>query len=95
MNKKYNIDEIIILQPVFSKQKSFYGKAKTVKAGEATQLVSYDTEIAEIENGKIKMLCGSDTLSMTVLKHLREFLRQLGFGDIAELTKKQIIKELY
>lgn len=92
---KKNYDEIINLHPIFSDQKSFYGKASTAIAGYATILISYDTEIAEIENGRVKMLCKPDVLSNTTLKHLREFLRQLGHGDVAKLTKRGIINELY
>ena len=99
MNKKFKMIEnydVVNLQPTFSKQKSFYGKAKIIKADGANRLISYDTEIIEFDaRGKRKMLCGPEALSNTTLKHLREFLRQFGYRDIAELTKKELLKELY
>ena len=95
MNKKYADVKLMYLEPIFSDQKSFYGKAKIIVDGESTILTSYTVKIAEIENGKLKMLCEPKDLSNTTLKHLREFLNQFGYGTIAELTKKQIIKELY
>lgn len=95
MNKKYEDVKLINLEPIFSTQKSFYGKARMIVDGESTILTSYAVKIAEIENGKIKMLCGTKDLSNTTMKHLREFLRQLDHGDIAELTKKEIINKLY
>lgn len=93
MKKTY--EEIFDLHPIYSSQKSFGGKAKTVIVGYAVRLISYDTEIVEIENGRIKMLCGIEDLSTTTLKHLREFLNQMGHGDIAKLTKRGMINELY
>lgn len=98
MNKKFKMIEIydvVGLEPTFSGQKSFYGKAKIKTYENSTILVSYDTEIVELKNNKIKMLCEPEKLSNTTMKHLREFFRQFKFGDIAELTKKEMIKELY
>ena len=100
MNKKFKMIEnydVVNLQPTFSKQKSFYGKAKLKTYDNAVILVSYDTEIVQLRdnNNTIKMLCDHGKLSTTTLKHLREFLRQFGHEGIAELTKKEMVKTLY
>ena len=94
MNTKYKDVKLINLKPIYSGQKSFYGKARTIIDGDATILVSYATKIVELKNGKLKMLCGTKDLSVTTMKHLREFLYQFEYGDIAELTKKQILDTL-
>ena len=99
MNKKFKMIEnydVVNLQPTFSAQKSFYGKAKIKTYDSAVILVSYDTEIVQLRNNNtIKMLCDTEALSNTTMKHLREFFWQFGFGNIAELTKKEMVNTLY
>ena len=92
MNKKV---KLMYLEPAFSNQKSFYGKARMIVADDSTILTSYAVKIVELKNNKLKMICKQRDLSATTLKHLREFLRQFGFGNIAELTKKEMVNTLY
>lgn len=74
------------LQPIYSNQKSFYGKAKIIREKDTIKLKSYDTIIAEIKNGKLHI---NGFYSATSTKHLTEFVRQNGFktGTKKELEK--------
>lgn len=75
------------LKPSHDSRKSFYGKARVFKEDGKTVLVSYNTRVAEIENGKAKVF---GTYSQTTSRHIREFLLQNGFK--AE-SSKQIMED--
>ncbi len=75
------------LEPEFDHARSFYGKAYEVKRDGKHYLVSYQTKVAEIIDGK-PVVYG--TYSQTTLRHIKEWLKQLGFK--AE-TKAQIMKD--
>lgn len=81
------------LEPVIGRQKSFYGKAKILIDSEGnTFLKSYDSIIAEVKNGKVKI--NTDVYmwdSQTSLKHLKSFLHILGY----EIGTKQQLIEMY
>ena len=66
------------LNPQFDSRKSFYGKAQvdTGDDGLSNRLYSYDTLVAEIKNGK-PVVYG--TFSQTTLRHIKDWLKQLGF----------------
>lgn len=74
------------LQPIYCRQKSFYGKAKIIKGKGIIKLKSYDTIIAEIKNGRLHI---NGFYSATSTRHLKEFIRQNGFktGTKKELEK--------
>lgn len=74
------------LEPIYTNQKSFYGKAKIVKLENVIMLLSYDTIVATIQNGKLHI---DGFYSKTTLKHIKEFLQQYGFpvGTKAQLEK--------
>ncbi len=74
------------LQPIYCRQKSFYGKAKIIREKGIIKLKSYDTIIAEIKNGKLHI---NGFYSATTTRHLKEFMRQNGFTTG---TKKQLEK---
>lgn len=79
------------LEPIIDKRKSFYKKAKILIDKNGNKfLKSYDSIIAEVIIGKVKInndvyLCDSQTS----LRHLRDFLYQLGY-EIG--TKQELIK---
>lgn len=83
----------INLEPAIGRQKSFYGKAKILMDNEGnTFLKSYDSIIAEVKNGKVKI--NTDVYmwdSQTSLKHLKSFLYSLGY----EIGTKQELVEMY
>jgi len=74
----------------YSNRKSFYGKAKIDTNGNRTELFSYDTKVAIIENN-IPVILKSN-LSQTSMRHVKEFLQQ--YGHTAK-DKKQMIKDYY
>ena len=89
------------LKPKFLKQKSFYKKAYVetwIDRDETSMfhhaiLASYgeETAMAKVKNGYIKvLLCPNWQKSRTTIKHVREFLQQLGF---TRMSKKEIIKQ--
>ena len=77
------------LNPQYDSRSSFYGKAQvdTGDKGDKNKLYSYDTLVAEIKDGK-PVVYG--TYSATTLRHIKEWLKQLGFK--AE-TSKQIMQD--
>lgn len=77
------------LNPKYDSRSSFYGKAQvdTGDKGDKNKLYSYDTLVAEIKDGK-PVVYG--TYSATTLRHIKEWLKQLGFK--AE-TSKQIMAD--
>lgn len=80
-----------VLEPQFSGNKSFYGKASVdTDSDGAKVLTSYSTKIAKVKDGKIEMLCDEDALSATTLRHLREFLKQEGIDPVP--SKSEFVK---
>lgn len=74
------------LEPIYSNVKSFYGKAKILRENGVIKLLSYDTIVATIENGKVHI---NGWYSATTTRHIKEFLQQMGFkvGTKAQLEK--------
>ena len=66
------------LNPQFDSRKSFYSKAKvdTGNKGDKNKLYSYNTLVAELKDGK-PVVYG--TFSSTTLRHIKDWLKQLGF----------------
>jgi len=78
------------LCPVYDARGSFYGKARVIVCGNKKTLVSYDTEVAEIENEKPVVF---GCCSQTTLRHIKEFLKQNGFrADTKAQIEKDYIK---
>ncbi len=67
-----NIFELI---PRFDARKSFYHKATVVIDGCKQTLLSYETEVAYLENGVLTMLDAA-WYSNTTRRHVREFAHQ-------------------
>lgn len=76
------------LNASYDSRQSFYGKAKVIEQDNKKTLISYNTEVAIIENGKAKV---SGTYSTTTLRHIKEFLLQNGFNA----DSKKFIEENY
>jgi len=74
------------LRTEYDNRASFYGKAKVIIEGNKTILISYNTQVAFIENGKAVL---NGWFSTTTGRHIKEFLLQNGFK--AE-SKKQMLK---
>lgn len=53
--------------------KSFYGKAIVIEECNTITLLSYNTDVCSIKNGKIIL---HDTYSNTTMRYIREFLKQ-------------------
>ncbi len=85
--------EMIFLEPVIDRRKSFYKKAKILIDNKGNKyLKSYDSIIAEVKNGKVKI--NTDVYlwdSQTSLRHLKDFLYQLGY----EIGSKQDLINMY
>ena len=64
------------LKPIYSNNKSFYGKANTFYKEGALVLRSYSTDVAYIIDGQPVV---TGMYSQTTLKHIKEFLLQNGF----------------
>ena len=75
------------LRPIFDRRKSFYKKAYIIREEDGTvRLISYWTEVATIKNGKLHI---NGFYSATTLRHLKEFVEQMGYknGSKAELER--------
>ena len=85
--------EMIFLEPVIDRRKSFYKKAKILIDNKGNKyLKSYDSIIAEVKNGKVKI--NTDVYlwdSQTSFRHLKDFLYQLGY----EIGSKQDLINMY
>lgn len=94
LNKK-NVNEAPIydLDSIFDSRQSFYGKAKvdTGDKGDKNKLYSYNTLVAEIKDGK-PVVYG--TYSQTTLRHIKEWLKQLGFKaeNKAQIERDYLVK---
>ena len=87
--------EIRELQCEFeTSQKSFYGKAKVLFENGSKFLISYDTRM--IENNGVELIFKEDSnlYSNTTLRHVREYLKQIGKGELAILSKSKLLKKL-
>ena len=85
------------LNPNYDSRKSFYNKAIVECLNSTQTLYSYNTKVAEIENGKITLYSAWD-YSQTTLRHVKEFLRQNNvcidsITDIRNLIKSGVISE--
>lgn len=75
------------LEPIYDRAKSFYKKAFIIREESGTiRLISYTTEVATVKDGKLHI---NGFYSATTLRHLKEFIEQMGFkcGSKTELEK--------
>lgn len=80
-----NIEE---LKPLYNNQKSFYGKALVKDTSKGMELYSYNTLVAKNEKGKITITHNDNYLTQTTLKHIKEFIQQLGYE---KMSKKELL----
>lgn len=75
------------LEPIYDRAKSFYKKAFIIRNEDnSIDLLSYSTIVATIKNGELHI---NGFYSATTLRHLKEFISQMGYtnGTKTELEK--------
>ena len=82
------------LKVMYGYQKSFYKKAFLIEEEEKIILQSYDSYMITKENNKLIFNDNINLYSMTTLRHIREYLRQIGKIELANLAKAKLIKLL-
>lgn len=80
--------ELKELEPRLNRQGSFGHKALVIVDGEVAYLFSYETLIAQVDQGTLTVV---DTYSATTLKHIKEFAYQ--YAGLTGLTKQKIKQE--
>lgn len=77
----------------FDSRKSFYHKALVQVENGIHTLLSYETPVAKIENGKLTLLSAWD-YSATTKRHVKEFVIQHGvqeqFNELISGTKRAV-----
>lgn len=85
LNEQSNVKQfgglVRYLRPKYDSRKSFYKKASILIYNGALYLLSYDTIVAKIENGKAVV---NGWYSQTTARHINEFLLQNGFEKMSE-----------
>ena len=82
------------LRAIHSSQQSFYKKAFIKKDDKGIEyLYSYYSLIVTNYGNELKFENGN-LYSNTTMKHVREYLKQIGGGDLAALPKAKLFKKL-
>lgn len=82
--------DVTELSAIYDSRASFYGKAKVSTGNGVTELQSYTTRVARLENGELNILPDAQAWwTATTGRHINDFVQQLG-GD--KMTKAQIIE---
>lgn len=68
--------------------KSFYGKCRVIEENGVSQLLSYDTVVAEY-NYRTNLMKVFNAQSNTTIKHINAFMHFHGFNTC---TKKELLK---
>ena len=83
------------LRAIHSKQESFNKKAFVKEDTEGTQfLYSYYSLIITNYGDTLKFEENLDLYSNTTMRHLREYLKQVGKWELATLPKAKLLKKL-
>ena len=83
------------LKVKFGTQQSFYSKAFVREDNEGTQyLYSYYSLIVTNYGDSLKFEEDINLYSITTLKHVREYLKQINRWDLAKLAKSKLFKKL-
>ena len=77
------------LRVIHGNNKSFYGKARVSEENGVKTLISYQTDVAYIKDGKAVV---NGRYSNTTARHIREFLKQNGFNTDMSFAK---LEKLY
>ena len=83
------------LRVIHGTQQSFYKKAFVKEDDNSTQyLYSYYSLIVTNYGKALKFEEDSELYSNTTMKHLREYLKQIGRWDLASIPKAKLFKKL-
>ena len=83
------------LRVQFGTQESFYKKAFIKEDENGTQyLYSYYSLIITNYGNALQFEEDIDLYSNTTMKHVREYLKQIGKGELAILSKSKLLKKL-
>ena len=83
------------LRVVHGKQQSFYKKAFIRKDDEGIEyLHSYYSRIITNYGNALRFEEDGNLYSNTTMRHVREYLWQIGKGELAKLSKSNLFKEL-
>ena len=83
------------LRVKYAKQESFYKKAFVKEDNEATEyLYSYYSLIITNYGKALKFEENINLYSNTTMRHVREYLWQIGKGELAKLSKSNLFKKL-
>ena len=83
------------LRTVYANQDSFYKKAFVKEDGEGTErLYSYYSLIITNYGKALKFEEDVNLYSLTTMKHVREYLKQIGKWELAGLPKSKLFKRL-
>ena len=83
------------LRVKYASQESFYKKAFVKEDNEGTEyLYSYYSLILTNYGKALKFEEDSNLYTNTTLRHVREYLRQIGKGELADLGKAKLLKKL-
>ena len=83
------------LRVKYASQESFYKKAFVKEDNEATQYLYSCYSLIITNYGKaLKFEEDMNLYSNTTMKHVREYLKQVGKGDLAALPKAKLFKKL-
>ena len=83
------------LRVIHGTQSSFYKKAFVKKDNEDTEyLYSYYSLIVTNYGKALKFEEDINLYTNTTMKHIREYLRQVGKGELALLSKAKLLKKL-
>lgn len=83
------------LRVKFGTQQSFYKKAFVKEDDNSTQyLYSYYSLIITNYGNALKFEENLNLYTNTTLRHVREYLRQIGKWDLAKLSKSQLFNKL-
>ena len=83
------------LRVIHGTQDSFYKKAFVKEDDNSTQyLYSYYSLIVTNYGNALKFEENLNLYTNTTLRHVREYLRQIGKGELADLGKAKLLKKL-
>ena len=82
------------LRVIHGTQQSFYKKAFIKEDNGTEYLYSYYSLILTNYGKALKFEEDINLYSNTTMKHVREYLKQTGKGELAKLSKSKLFKEL-
>ena len=83
------------LRVIHGKQESFYKKAFIKEDDNSTQyLYSYYSLIVTNYGNALQFEENLNLYTNTTLRHVREYLKQIGKWDLAKLSKSKLLKKL-